>query len=163
VLPVIRHVDVPLTRHYLDKHIYAHRHTYTHTRTQIKKRICIRFRAQEMEEINHEFKETDVALIIGANDTVNLGALKDPNSPIAGMPVLHAWEAKSSIVLKRSMGTGYSDVSNPLFYEENNRMLLGDAKKTWCVVLHSNMIMSSSYPQAFVLAHLRAVLAAKRC
>jgi hypothetical protein len=88
---------------------------------------------QEMEDVNHEFKETDVALVIGANDTVNLGALKDPNSPIAGMPVLHAWEAKTSIVMKRSMGTGYSDVSNPLFFEENNRMLLGDAKKTWCV------------------------------
>ena len=125
-----------------------------------------------------QFASADVALVIGANDTVNLGALKDPNSPIAGMPVLHgaqgmggegerscthcaphprraqrgrdgerpckhapataplppppaAWEAKTCVVMKRSMGTGYSDVSNPLFFETNNRMLLGDAKKTW--------------------------------
>jgi len=99
---------------------------------------------EEMEDINDHFKDADVALVIGANDTVNLGALKDPNSPIAGMPVLRAWEAKHSIVMKRSMGTGYADVSNPLFFEENNRMLLGDAKKTCdALLLHVNQFYAA--------------------
>lgn len=85
---------------------------------------------EEMEEINDDFGETDLALVIGANDTVNKSAEDDPTSPIAGMPVLKVWNAKNVIVMKRSMGHGYSAVDNPLFFMDNAHMLLGDAKKT---------------------------------
>ncbi|EJL6263664.1 Re/Si-specific NAD(P)(+) transhydrogenase subunit beta [Vibrio cholerae] len=84
----------------------------------------------EMDEINDDFSDTDTVLVIGANDTVNPAALEDPNSPIAGMPVLEVWNAKNVIVFKRSMNTGYAGVQNPLFFKENTMMLFGDAKES---------------------------------
>ena len=82
----------------------------------------------EMDEINDDFADTDVVLVIGANDTVNPAAMEDPNSPIAGMPVLEVWKAQNVIVFKRSMAVGYAGVQNPLFFKENTQMLFGDAK-----------------------------------
>uniref|UniRef100_A0A8D0AG86 proton-translocating NAD(P)(+) transhydrogenase n=1 Tax=Sander lucioperca TaxID=283035 RepID=A0A8D0AG86_SANLU len=84
----------------------------------------------EMDEINDDFPETDLTLVIGANDTVNSAAQEDPNSIIAGMPVLEVWKSKQVIVMKRTLGVGYAAVDNPIFYKPNTSMLLGDAKKT---------------------------------
>lgn len=84
----------------------------------------------EMDEINDDFPETDLVLVVGANDTVNSAAQEDPNSIIAGMPVLEVWKSKKVIVMKRTLGVGYAAVDNPVFYKENTSMLLGDAKKT---------------------------------
>lgn len=89
----------------------------------------------EMDEINDDFPNTDVVLVIGANDTVNPSANEDPNSPIAGMPVLEVWKAKQVVVLKRSMGVGYAGVQNPLFFRDNTSMLFGDAKDSVDAVL----------------------------
>ena len=83
----------------------------------------------EMDEINDDFKDTSVVLVIGANDTVNPAATEDPSSPIAGMPVLTVWEAHDVVIFKRSMATGYAGVQNPLFFRENSQMLFGDAKE----------------------------------
>lgn len=85
---------------------------------------------EEMEEINDDFGETDVSLVIGANDTVNSAAEDDPNSQIAGMPVIRVWKSKDVIVMKRSLAAGYAGVDNPLFVKDNTKMLLGDAKDT---------------------------------
>jgi NAD(P) transhydrogenase subunit beta len=84
----------------------------------------------EMDEINDDFPSTDVAIVIGSNDIVNPAAQEDPNSPIAGMPVLEVWKAKQVFVSKRGQGTGYSGIENPLFFKDNTRMFYGDAKKS---------------------------------
>jgi NAD(P) transhydrogenase subunit beta len=89
----------------------------------------------EMDEINEDFPDTDAVLVIGANDIVNPSAQTDPNSPIAGMPVLEVWKAKTVVVMKRSMATGYAGVQNPLFFNENTRMLFGDAKASVDAIL----------------------------
>jgi len=89
----------------------------------------------EMDEINEDFPDTDVVLVIGANDTVNPAAQTDPNSPIAGMPVLEVWKAANVVVFKRSMNTGYAGVQNPLFFNENSVMCFGDAKATVDAIL----------------------------
>ncbi|PKU39743.1 nad mitochondrial-like [Limosa lapponica baueri] len=92
----------------------------------------------EMDEINEDFPDTDLVLVIGANDTVNSAAQEDPNSIIAGMPVLEVWKSKQVIVMKRSLGVGYAAVDNPIFYKPNTAMLLGDAKKT-CDALQAKL------------------------
>ena len=84
----------------------------------------------EMDEINEDFADTDAVLVIGANDIVNPSAIEEPDSPIAGMPVLEVWNAKTVIVMKRSMASGYAGVENPLFFRENTRMLFGDARES---------------------------------
>ena len=89
----------------------------------------------EMDEINEDFPETDVVLVIGANDIVNPGALDDASSPIYGMPVLEVWKAKATVVMKRSMASGYAGVENPLFFKDGTRMLFGDAKKNVDAIL----------------------------
>jgi len=93
----------------------------------------------EMDEINEDFPNIDVTLVIGANDIVNPAALEDANSPIYGMPVLEAWKGKITIIMKRSMATGYAGIDNPLFYKENSRMFFGDAKKSLEEVFKLNL------------------------
>jgi NAD(P) transhydrogenase subunit beta len=90
----------------------------------------------EMDEINEDFANTDVVIVIGSNDIVNPSAMEDPNSPIAGMPVLECWKAKQVFVSKRGQGTGYSGIENPLFFKENTRMFYGDAKKSLDSLVH---------------------------
>ena len=92
----------------------------------------------EMEEINEDFADTDVSLVIGANDTINSAALDDPNSAIAGMPVCHVWKSAQCIVMKRSMGSGYAGVDNPVFFNDNTKMYFGDAKKN-CEALQAGI------------------------
>ncbi|XP_078484833.1 NAD(P) transhydrogenase, mitochondrial-like [Ciona intestinalis] len=92
----------------------------------------------EMDEINDDFSDTDLVLVVGANDTVNSAAQEDPNSIIAGMPVLEVWKSKQVVVMKRSLGVGYAAVDNPVFYKQNTSMLLGDAKKT-CDALQASL------------------------
>jgi NAD(P) transhydrogenase subunit beta len=84
----------------------------------------------EMDELNDDFPDTDVVLVIGANDTVNPAAMDDPDSPIAGMPVLEVWKSGQVVILKRGMASGYAGVENPLFFKDNSRMLFGDAKES---------------------------------
>ena len=91
----------------------------------------------EMDEINSDFLETDVVMILGANDIVNPAAQEDPNSPIAGMPVLEVWKAKQVFISKRGQGKGYSGIENPLFFKENSRMVYGDAKKSLDTILQN--------------------------
>jgi NAD(P) transhydrogenase subunit beta len=91
----------------------------------------------EMDEINEDMSDTDATLVIGANDIVNPAALEDPNSPIAGMPVIEVWTSKTCVVMKRGMSTGYAGVDNPLFYKENTQMLFGDAKKNVDAILRA--------------------------
>ena len=88
----------------------------------------------EMDEVNEDLPETDLVVVVGANDIVNPSALEDTASPIAGMPVIEAWNARTVVALKRSMAAGYSGVENPLYYRENTRMLFGDAKETLTAV-----------------------------
>jgi NAD(P) transhydrogenase subunit beta len=104
----------------------------------------------EMDEINEDFASTDVVLIIGANDTVNPSALDDPDSPIAGMPVMEVWKAENTIVMKRSLGIGYAGVDNPLFYMDNNQMLYGDAKQNVSALL--NQLAASESKKELVTA-----------
>lgn len=105
----------------------------------------------EMDEINEDFPETDVVLVIGANDTVNPSALEDPTSAIAGMPVLEVWKAKEVVVMKRSMASGYAGVENPLFYKDNTQMLFGDAKKNVDAILTQLRAMEEGSPSSKVL------------
>ncbi len=91
----------------------------------------------EMDEINEDMSDTDAILVIGANDIVNPAALEDPNSPIAGMPVIEVWTAKTCVVMKRGMATGYAGVDNPLFYKDNTQMLFGDAKENVDAILRA--------------------------
>jgi NAD(P) transhydrogenase len=93
----------------------------------------------EMEEINDELDSTDVTMVIGANDTVNSSAEEDPQSAIAGMPVIQVWRSKHTIFMKRSMASGYAGVDNPVFYKSNTDMLLGDAKKT-CEAIRGELL-----------------------
>lgn len=85
---------------------------------------------EEMDEVNPDFKDTDITLVVGANDIVNSSAIEDPNSAIAGMPVLKVWESNQVVVMKRSLAAGYADIDNPLFFKANTMMLLGSAKDT---------------------------------
>jgi H+-translocating NAD(P) transhydrogenase subunit beta len=102
----------------------------------------------EMDEINQDFPKTDVSIVIGANDIVNPSAQETPNSPIAGMPILEVWKAKTTVVLKRSMATGYAGVDNPLFYKENTRMLFGDAKESLDTV-YTHLLKSAEEPSSY--------------
>merc|ERR1711956_46221 len=101
----------------------------------------------EMDEINDDFTDTDLVLVIGANDTVNSAAKDDPNSIIAGMPVLRVWKSAQSVVMKRSLGVGYAAVDNPIFFNENNAMLLGDASSIIQKLFNrQNNIQTSTIP-----------------
>eukprot|EP00360_Condylostoma_magnum_P001243 CAMPEP_0168313586 /NCGR_PEP_ID=MMETSP0210-20121227/2902_1 /TAXON_ID=40633 /ORGANISM="Condylostoma magnum, Strain COL2" /LENGTH=108 /DNA_ID=CAMNT_0008271917 /DNA_START=1016 /DNA_END=1342 /DNA_ORIENTATION=+ len=97
-----------------------------------------------MEEINDDFEKADLAIVIGANDTVNPDAIENPKSIIAGMPVCHVWKAKMSVVLKRGAGKGYAKIENLLFYKENNRMLYGSADQTVKEVLNEYTSITSN-------------------
>ena len=102
----------------------------------------------EMDEINEDFPETDVSIVIGSNDIVNPAAQDDPNSPIAGMPVLECWKSKQVFVSKRGQGTGYSGIENPLFFKENTRMFYGDAKASLDKLFDIDHLVFLTYAQA---------------
>jgi NAD(P) transhydrogenase subunit beta len=112
----------------------------------------------EMDEINEDFPETDVVLVIGANDTVNPSALDDPTSAIAGMPVLEVWKAKQVVVMKRSLASGYAGVENPLFFKDNTEMLFGDAKKNVDSILTQLRAMEESNTTQKILVKSTAKL-----
>ena len=103
------------------------------TMNMLRNKCSIRYRF-EMDEVNDELPEVDLLMVVGANDIVNPSALEDSSSPIAGMPVIEAWKAKSVVALKRSMAAGYSGVENPLYFKDNTNMLFGDAKDTLTAV-----------------------------
>ncbi|HEY9644633.1 MAG TPA: NAD(P)(+) transhydrogenase (Re/Si-specific) subunit beta, partial [Coleofasciculaceae cyanobacterium] len=111
----------------------------------------------EMDEINPAFEHTDLVLVIGANDTVNPSALEDPNSPIAGMPVLEVWKSQTVVVLKRSLASGYAGIENPLFYRDNTRILFGDAKQNVDAIVSQ---LAQSQPSASSVASLSKGVAA---
>ena len=116
----------------------------------------------EMDEINEDFATTDVVIVVGSNDIVNPAALEDPNSPIAGMPVLEVWHAEQVFVLKRGRGTGYSGIENPFFFKENTRMLFGDAKDSFDKLIQAGFTLKPFLFKAWLIHPSNLFLACRR-
>ena len=108
---------------------------------------------KEMDHVNPDFPDTDITLVIGANDIVNPDALENPNSPIAGMPVCEVWKGKKVIVFKRGGGTGYAGIENPLFVKENTRMYFGSADKSIKDILNEVTAHASSFNSSGIYTH----------